>query len=309
MRKTFAALAVAALTLVGCSTANAPADEFTAPGGAPETNERGTITAQLGQTYEIGNCDGEACATFSVTKIETGECEDPFEEPTGRIIDVHVNWQASDKLSETYSYGLFNPGFWWIADKDGNETENDGMNLNPPCPGDEDGIGDTLEAGKSKQGKFQLQVPSNADRLLFEPMEGEGTWDWQIPPNDAAASVDTDAADRPGQAMPAGTSEGGKSILMCGIPGTHEFGTTKFVDGTTGYTSKCDQHMRSTYHPVDTDVPPATEGIPDYGSDYQPPAYEPAPDYYEPPAAAPAPEVYEPAPALPDGAGGGQAGY
>ena len=120
------------------------------------------------------------------------------------------------------------------------------------------------------------------------------------------------AADESGEAMPDGTSEAGKAILMCGMGGLHEFGTTKFVDGTTGYTSTCDQHMRSNYRPVDTDVPPATEGIPDYGSDYQPPAYEPAPEYYEPPAVAPAPapEVYAPAaPELPDGAGGGQAGY
>lgn len=99
-----------------------------------------------------------------------------------------------------------------------------------------------------------------------------------------------------------------KAIASCGDPNMHQQGTTFFTDGTSGWTAQCAAQMGSPGGQGAQNPVPTYESDDDAGQ-YAPPAAE-APVYEEPSYEEPSAGTGDAGtPALPDGAGGGQAGY
>ncbi|MDQ0376607.1 hypothetical protein [Amycolatopsis thermophila] len=200
MRRTATALAIAAAAvavLAGCSkntgsdTAGQPslpavpattqAGPTTEAASAAETNERGRVVKQLGETASIisSKDPGAGNATFAIDKIDADpKCFQYGTKPKGHTLVLHVraatgsDQHAADVLGWTLTASNFS-----IVTKDGVTKQADmGMCTDPS----DDQLPYQFGPNQKFTGKIELDVPELSGILALTSSFTSGGWEWKF---------------------------------------------------------------------------------------------------------------------------------
>lgn len=200
MKKLVTVIAItAALALAGCSSAApvdapapsvaaAPAEgvdaapvesdaaEAQAPADGQTMNDRGNLTAALGQ--EISPFDpgtASVVGTFTITGIAPSECVTDSAPENGKFLTVAMEAQgapAADNPDSLPFYANSGGGVLTIIKADG--TTWGGVPTTAECLPSEDRMPAAVDVGEKYSGNMVLDVPEDAAMLVFKPTLGLG---------------------------------------------------------------------------------------------------------------------------------------
>ena len=189
---------VAAMLLVGCSSADGGSGSASSPmppsptsersnndeRDGPQRSPRGYILKEVGEQGSLGLPEDpdSRWITFTVDEIVENEPCDSYEPPAGVPTRVDVSI-ATANVPEEYRLsagGLFNPGSWQWVQEDGTTsgvTAQQG-NYSYSC-GTWQQLASGLASNSQYRATFNLDVPEGATDLILH-YDGGG-WEWELP--------------------------------------------------------------------------------------------------------------------------------
>ncbi|THE19340.1 hypothetical protein E1J17_01480 [Kocuria rosea] len=199
-RYTLALLALPALTLVGCSNAEAdpeatapnvePATAESTPSSTQETSPRGNLMKEIGEPAGIHSLDDPSknVVTYVIKGIEVDPvCTGPYPQAPENghfmAVDMEVETAADPGFTEVM-YGSLNISAHSFKMIDANGTTVNSIASGPSygCLPEAEMLPSTIGPGERATGKVILDVPSTEGILVYnEAMDSSLGWEWEIP--------------------------------------------------------------------------------------------------------------------------------
>ncbi|MFF0905361.1 UNVERIFIED_CONTAM: hypothetical protein RF653_16955 [Kocuria sp. CPCC 205316] len=199
-RYALALLALPALTLVGCSNAEAdpeatapnvePATAESTPSSTQETSPRGNLTKEIGEPAGIHSLDdpNENVVTYVVKGIEIDPvCTTPYAlaPENGRFIavDMEVETAAEPGFTEVM-YGPISISSHSFKMIDAKGTTVNSISSGPSygCIEESETLPSSIGPGERVTGRVILDVPSTEGILVYnESIDPSLGWEWEIP--------------------------------------------------------------------------------------------------------------------------------
>ncbi|WP_155289258.1 hypothetical protein [Rhodococcoides fascians] len=199
MKRTLIALTAGGILLTGCSPAadDSAADETTEPQavatitttaaaatttGTP-LNSRGNREKDFGELSGSGCFDGPGNCAVEWTlgaPIDATNCSDLDPIENGRVIAVPINVQTGTGQDMGPFNAFFNPYSFSALRGDGVTVPNVSTSVTYQCDESDSRIPSDLAPASKYEGFIVLDVPSDAQSVIFHPDVSEDGWEWPL---------------------------------------------------------------------------------------------------------------------------------
>ncbi len=289
MRRTGAAVAAAAIiTLTGCGadagvqdtppSSSTVAAESTTTAAAPPTSIRGATLKQFGQESAF-ECDDQGLAGTCALRFVIGppepatNCYAGAEAKHGTVLAFPVQVTTDTTFDPSKYTGVFYSQYFSVLRETGVTVRGLDTDAALGCDQNSNTFIDAFSPASRYEAYVTLDVPTDAEALLFLPVQASVGWEYAMPDAlpeaapSAAAPIPDAIVPAPAQSPPAAavpdtdpappasgppnpypnsrdtygraTGTGGSAFVECADPNVYQRGTGVFADGSMDYAPQC----------------------------------------------------------------------